>query len=71
MEKLPLQRLFTEEHLNVLMTALYRAAYVTEKDDNEEVNTKVYGFLQETPKTSLIAHLGEEIRGLGYKIVKV
>jgi hypothetical protein len=50
------------EQQNVLMTALQNSA------EGEE---KIYSWISSMPKTSLIVHLSDEIKELGYKIIKL
>ena len=67
-----LTELFSTEHHNVVMTAL---ACCADDFDQERKHMKlpeggIYGFLESTPKTSLVAELKDKIYELGYKIVK-
>lgn len=57
-----LEKLFSTEHHNVVLTALRECA----KDNQQDI----YDFLEKMPKTSLVAELTDKIYELGYKIVK-
>lgn len=58
--------LFVGEPENALMTALYNAAEAQYPMENG----KLYKFLEETPKTSLVAEIVQELTRLGYAIKK-
>lgn len=55
--------LFADQERNVLMTALHRAAM-----DEAIGESDIYTYLEETPKTSLISELVDEIHKLGFSI---
>jgi len=50
------------EEYNALMSALTRSA---EKNGKE-----IYEYLEETPKTTFIVNMVDELRDMGYKITK-
>jgi hypothetical protein len=58
---------FESDEYNALLTALYNAA---EAEYNLEGSEKVYKYLEEIPKTSLVVELTGELHRLGFKIVK-
>jgi septal ring factor EnvC (AmiA/AmiB activator) len=49
---------------NILAQALVNAAEAKDFKDNE----KLYDFIEDTPKGSLIAHIVDELQELGYTI---
>ena len=65
----PLCTMFTDEERNALMSALIDASTASMGVD-EDGNTDVYGYLEDTPKTSLISELVEHLNRLGYRITK-
>ncbi len=62
--KEPTQNLFSgekSEQYNALLSALYECA---------GGNENIYNFLEETPKTTLIVFLVDQLNDLGFKIIK-
>lgn len=51
------------EGQNALMTALYIAS-------GGDTNDKIYPFLRDTPKTSLVVELHDALRLAGFKIIR-
>ena len=65
---------FTTLPENVLLTALYVAADADPRPPNvagdDEAARKVYVFLEETPRVSLVVELNRALNKLGYTITK-
>lgn len=58
--------MFEGEQENALMSALMEASGANFLDRDNEL---IYKFLEDTPKTSLIVDLVQNLNNLGYKIV--
>jgi hypothetical protein len=54
------------EQYNALMSALIEASGGKDTKDND----KVYSFLEETPKASLIVEVVDALNEIGYEIIK-
>jgi len=57
--------LFDREDMNVLMQALAGAACVHDYKDS-----KMYNWIQQVPKTTMVVCLVNELNNLGYDIIK-
>lgn len=55
-------RLYSDEQMNALMTALNMCA--------KDFDQTIYNYLEQVPKTSLVTELVDALNELGYRIVK-
>ena len=64
--------LFTRESHNVMLQALINNSCVWAVGERlaDDDGIFIYGYLQDTPKTSLVAELVQELELLGYEITK-
>lgn len=62
-----LTKMFDSEECNALAEAFVLSSEATDFKDEEG---KIYDYLQEEPKTSLVVFLVQNLHQLGYKIVK-
>lgn len=60
--------LYTDRERNALMTALQNAAKVDAVGAPYPADDMIYCYLENTPKTSLVSELVDELHRLGYRI---
>lgn len=60
--------LYTDHERNALMTALQNAAKAYNEGEDTIPADVIYDYVENTPKTSLVSELVDELHRLGYRI---